>query len=186
MAPPIEKSESSQESIHQGPNERECMEETVSTVFPFVPPKLDVVFYDVKQTNSTSKDSSIKDESKVIEVPVYRRAYTALEAHYTEEPISNINPESPPAVTYEATKVVEGWEKGRGGHDSGYVSRNGSCGETEIKVMSEAVKDSVDIPKTETLMETAKSETQTNSDTSHKEETPHDTMIDDNKNCSEV
>lgn len=136
------------------------MEETVTTVYPFVPPKLDEVFYEVeKQTDDTLEKQSIKDEikivSKVLEVPVYKRAYTALEANYPEEPISNINPDQPPPSIYEATRVVEGWEKGRKDHDSGYTSRNGSYGETEIKETTETFKETIENPKAE--LETVKS-----------------------------
>ena len=158
-SPPSEKSEpepTSHEVAQNGPNIRESMEETISTVFPFVPPKLDKVFYEIeKQTNETSKQDSIKEEikvekPKVVEVPVYKRAYTALEANYPEEPISNINPEHPaPSIFIEATRVVEGWEKGRRGHDSGYTSRNGSYGETEIKETAETFKEKLEKPKTE-------------------------------------
>ena len=161
------------------------MEETVSAVYPFAPPKLDEVFYEVKQTKDTSTDTSIKEEAKVVEVPVYKRAYTALEAHYPEEPISNINPEHPPAVTYEATRVVEGWEKGRGGRDSGYASRNGSYGEAEIKEMKVAVEK----PKTETVKvedEKPKTESLSSTNTVHKDETGHEAKKDDSKTSSEV
>ena len=132
------------------------MEETISTVIPFVPPKLDKVFYETeKQTDDTLDKDTYKEEikvekPKVVDIPVYKRAYTALEANYPEEPISNINPEHPaPSIFIEATRVVEGWEKGRRDHDSGYASRKNSCGETEIKDTTDKIKETLDKPKTE-------------------------------------
>lgn len=156
------------------------MEETISTVYPFVPPKLDEVFYEAdKHSKDTLEEGSIKEESKVIEVPVYRRAYTALEANYPEEPISNINPEHPPYSIYEATKAVEGWEKGRRDHDSGYTSRNGSHSEVELKESSDVVRETIEKVK-------AESESLSRSDVSHKEEPGHETKKDENKSSSEV
>lgn len=156
------------------------MDETISTVYPYVPPKLDEVFYEVdKQTKDTSEKESIKEESKIIEVPVHRRAYTALEANYPEEPISNINPEQPPYSIYETTRVLEGWERGRRDHDSGYTSRNGSYGETEIKETTEAIKETFEKANTD-------KEGLTSSAVSHKEEAGHEGKKAENSISSEV
>ena len=156
----------SQDVAQNGPNIRESMEETISTVIPFVPPKLDKVFYETEKLiddsveKDTVKEDINVDKPKVVDVAVYKRAYTALEANYPEEPISNITPEHPtPSIFIEATRVVEGWEKGRRDHDSGYASRNGSCGETEIKDSTNQIKETIDKQKTEHDSETVKQKT---------------------------
>lgn len=83
---------------------------TVSVVIPYKPPDVDEVFYEVDKDSLIGTETSI--EEHIVEVTIIPRSYSELESHYSEEPISQINPADPPAGTYSAPWITEGWEKG--------------------------------------------------------------------------
>lgn len=62
--------------------------------FPYVPPSLEA---DIDAPESGSR---------VVDVPVVYRDYKTLETHYSEEPLSAVNPEFPQAEYYSATEAL--------------------------------------------------------------------------------
>lgn len=75
----------------------------LQSVFPFVPPPIENVFYEEKP-DSPSEDSASKPPLMDIE-----RGYTSLEGHYAEEPMTSLNTHDPSSVIYDAPKVVQTW-----------------------------------------------------------------------------
>ncbi|XP_059168547.1 glycogenin-1-like [Physella acuta] len=65
-----------------------------TVLFPYVPPSLEA---DIDAQESGSQ---------VVDVPVVYRDYKTLETHYSEEPLSAINPELPQAEYYSATETL--------------------------------------------------------------------------------
>lgn len=85
-------------------------------MFPYKPPDVGNVFYEVEKDDSVGIETNEKEE-KIVEMTVIPRSYSELESHYAEEPISQINPANPPPGTYSAPWITEGWEKGTKGPD---------------------------------------------------------------------
>ncbi|XP_045200200.2 glycogenin-2-like isoform X2 [Mercenaria mercenaria] len=94
------------------------VEETIPVVFPYKPPDVGNLFYEVDKDDSECNGTEkILEEEKIVEMTVIPRSYSELESHYAEEPISHINPSKPPPGTFSAPWITEGWEKGMKGPD---------------------------------------------------------------------
>jgi len=74
-------------------------------MYPYRPP-------DVDQNNPENERCDSPEPGSIVEMTIMPRPYSELETHYSEIPLSNINPEepAPPSIYYEATRVTEGWE----------------------------------------------------------------------------
>lgn len=75
------------------------------SVFPFVPPQVDNVFYQEKCDPPKAGDC---DYSKppLMDIP---RSYTELEGHYPEEPMTTQDGTNSSSIVYDAPKVVQTW-----------------------------------------------------------------------------
>lgn len=83
---------------------------TVHVVVPYKPPDVDEVFYEVHKDSLIGTEASI--EESIVEMTIIPRSYSELESHYAEEPLSQIDAADPPAGTYSAPWITEGWAKG--------------------------------------------------------------------------
>ena len=84
--------------------------ETLQVMFPYSPPDVDNNINN-NEVN-TDENHGPSEEKTFIEMTVIPRSYTGLETHYSETPLSHVNPEDPPPNTYDATRITEGWEAG--------------------------------------------------------------------------
>ncbi|CAG5133880.1 unnamed protein product, partial [Candidula unifasciata] len=80
-------------------------EPTISyqVLYPYTPPQMDDRASMPEQTAEVS-------QSKIMEVPVVYRDYKVYETHYTEEPLTSVNPENPPVDHYFASMDIKGPE----------------------------------------------------------------------------
>ncbi|XP_076096686.1 glycogenin-1-like isoform X2 [Mytilus galloprovincialis] len=72
------------------------------SVFPFIPPTVENVFYQ-ENTGALSEKGS---KPPLMDIP---RSYTTLEGHYAEEPMTTLDTSSPSSHVYDAPKVVQTW-----------------------------------------------------------------------------
>ncbi|XP_071085668.1 glycogenin-1-like isoform X1 [Haliotis cracherodii] len=93
------------------PDSESHSQPTYQVVFPYVPPTLDQVFYAPPSHDAThhpegSWDSNGGPGPCVVEIssePV--RLYMNIETHYTEAPLSQIDPDGPPKDLYSASEL---------------------------------------------------------------------------------
>ncbi|KAK3589678.1 hypothetical protein CHS0354_015184 [Potamilus streckersoni] len=91
----------------------------IKVVYPYVPPKIDVVYYSPSKPSTTlpvdAKDlehkSEVKSELSVVKMPIVTRAYSSIESTYTEEPLSYVDTEKPLCIVYEAPVMTAKWEE---------------------------------------------------------------------------
>ncbi|XP_067669720.1 uncharacterized protein [Haliotis asinina] len=101
-----DQAENTRETSHPEPHSQP----TYQVVFPYVPPTLDQVFY-VPPSHEATHHSEESWDSKgpdpcVVEIsstPV--RSYMNIETHYSEEPLSQIDPDGPPGDLYSASEL---------------------------------------------------------------------------------
>ena len=88
---------------------------TTKAVYPYIPPSiLDGTTNQNEHIKSSTNESDCSsnqhaNQSNVVDMDVMPRMYTFTESHYSENPMSSINPEAPPAEVYQVSKVVQGW-----------------------------------------------------------------------------
>lgn len=75
------------------------------SVFPFVPPQVDNVFYEENHSDSSKVDNCDNSRPPLMDIP---RCYTELEGHYSEGPMTT-HDGSNPSIIYDAPKVVQTW-----------------------------------------------------------------------------
>ncbi|BFZ06765.1 hypothetical protein BsWGS_09804 [Bradybaena similaris] len=90
---------------HHGHSDSQA-EPTISyqVMYPYTPPDMD------DWTTMPEQTVAEVPQSKIVEIPVVYRDYKIYETHYTEEPLTTVNPEMPPADHYFASKDIKGPE----------------------------------------------------------------------------
>ncbi|XP_052104554.1 glycogenin-1-like isoform X1 [Mytilus californianus] len=72
------------------------------SVFPFIPPTVENVYYQENPDTFSEKGS----KPPQMDIP---RSYTTLEGHYAEEPMTTLDTSTPSSHIYDAPKVVQTW-----------------------------------------------------------------------------
>ncbi|XP_021351514.1 glycogenin-1-like isoform X2 [Mizuhopecten yessoensis] len=74
---------------------------TVQSVYPFVPPNVDVHY--------TQQDAGHTTDSQVVDIDIVPRQYSLPETHFAENPMSVVNPDTPPPGSYDISQVMKAW-----------------------------------------------------------------------------
>lgn len=88
---------------HQPPNHHGT-HTTYPAIIPYIPPYI----WNINNSDCSS-DNSSQCHSEFVEIPVITRSYNTLESHFSEEPMTSIDTDSPPPSSYNVSEVMKNW-----------------------------------------------------------------------------